>query len=492
LRKHDYRNAEVYGKKALDFNRYNITAYEFLGMAYRKQGKLEEAEKNLVSLLEIDPLNHCAHFEQFLLNPLPESISAFNAAIRNEFPQETYLELALEYANRGCTDEAIQVLEQSPGYPVVYYWLAYLYRGKDPAKSKHFLIKATGMSPHMVFPFRLETIPVLAWANEQLPSWKTNYYLGLIYWKILRTEKAREQFEQCGNTPDFATFYIARGLLFQQHEFGDELAGSDFKQALELEPGAWRTWYYLSIYYESIRAYEQELDISKQMYSLFPHNPVVGIAHANSLLNSRMNHECLKVLDNVKVLPQEFANAGHGIFEKANLAIALDLLEKNKFRKAVTYVNNSREWPENLGSGRPYEPDTRLQDYIVAYCEQQLGNREKADNYSQKIINFTRKHWSDSRDPANIYLASRVLDAQGQEETSEALIKEWHIKQDSLRDWRISEGSSSPRVQWVLAKYNKQEEKAEKLEAEILSRGSGGSDFNIFLRAYKLIDRQPD
>lgn len=492
LRKHEYQQAEVYVKKSLDYNRYNITAYEFLGMAYRKQGKLKEAEKNLISLLAIDPLNHCAHFEQFLLNPLPASISAFTSAIRNEFPHETYLELALEYANRGCTDEAIQVLEQSPRYPTVYYWLAYLYRGKNTAKSKQFLIQATGMSPRMVFPFRLETIPVLAWASEEHPSWKTNYYLGLIYWKVLRTEKAKEQFDQCGNIPDFATFYIARGLLFQEHKFGDDLAGSDFKQALELDPRAWRTWYYLSIYYESIGAYEQELDISKQMFSLFPNNPVVGIAHANSLLNSKMNNECLKVLDNVNVLPQEFANAGHGIFEKANLTIALDLLEKNKFKKAITYVNNSREWPENLGSGIPYEPDTRLQDYIGAYCEIQLGYREKADNYYQQIVNFTLRQWSDSRDPANIYLASRILDARGQTNLSEALLKEWHIKQDSLRDWRISEGSSSPRVQWVLAKYKKQEEKAKKLEAEILSHGSGGGNFNIFLRAYKLIDRQPE
>ncbi len=118
LQKQEYQNAEVYAKKALDYNRYNITAYEFLGIAYRKQNKLTEAEQNLKSLLEIDPLNHYARFEYFLLNPGPESMSAFTSAIRNEFPQETYLELALEYANRGLTDEAIQILEQSPAFPL--------------------------------------------------------------------------------------------------------------------------------------------------------------------------------------------------------------------------------------------------------------------------------------------------------------------------------------------------------------------------------------
>ena len=492
LQKHDYKNAEVYAKKALDFNRYNITAYEFLGIAYRKQNKLKEAEKNLESLLEIDPLNHCARFEHFLLIPGSESMSAFTSAIRNEFPNETYLELGLAYANRGLTTEAIRVLEQSPEYPIVNYWLAYLYRTKSQEKSKQYLLQATELSPHMVFPFRLETIPVLAWAMEQYPSWKTNYYLGLIYWKILRTEKAKEQFEQCGNVPDFATFYIARGLLFQQNKFGDDSAGSDFKQAQELDPGAWRNWYYLTIYYQSIGAYAQELEISKQMFARFPDNPVVGIVHAKSLSDSKLNNECLKVLASVNVLPQEHVNAGHGIYERANLSIALDLLEKKKFKKAITYVDNSREWPENLGSGKPYEPDTRLQDYITAYCELQLGNHGRSENYYQQIIDFSQKKWSDSRDPANIYIAIRVLDAQGKPHVSEALIKDWEFKQDSLRDWRISGGSSSPGVQWVLAKYNNQEEKAKKLEAAILSHESGSSNFDIFLRVYKLTCMKPE
>ncbi len=270
LQKQDYKNAEVYAKKALDYNRYNITAYEFLGMAYRKQNKLMEAEQNLASLLEIDPLNHFARFEHFLLNPVPESLSAFTSAIRNEFPHETYLELALAYANRGLNDEAIRVLEQSPEYPIVYYWLAYLYRKKDPDKSKQYLMQAAEMSPLMVFPFRLETIPVLAWAQEQHPSWKTSYYLGLIYWNILRTEKAKEQFEECGNAPDFATFYIARGLLFQHNNFGDNSAGSDFRKALELDPEAWRTWYYLSGYYQSMGDLNKSLKFQNKCFLIFP------------------------------------------------------------------------------------------------------------------------------------------------------------------------------------------------------------------------------
>ena len=57
-----------------------------------------------------------------------------------------------------------------------------------------------------------------------------------------------------------------------------------------------------------------------------------------------------------------------------------------------------------------------------------------------------------------------------------------------MRDWRISAGSSSTEVQWVLAKCKKQEEKATKLEARIISHQSASSKFRIFLRAYHLED----
>ena len=168
----------------------------------------------------------------------------------------------------------------------------------------------------------------------------------------------------------------------------------------------------------------------------------------------------------------------------------MDLLEKKKYKKAIKFLNSSKEWPENLGSGKPYEPDIRLQDYIAAHCEIQLGKLKSAEQYYQQIIDFSRKVWSDTKDPAGIFLATSVLNTRGYHQESAALIKEWEIKQDSLRDWRISGGLSST-GQWVLAKYKNQEEKAQKLEAGILAEQSATSKFCIFLRAYTLMGREP-
>ena len=137
IQKGDLAAAVQYANKALDFNRYNIMAYEILVTAYRKLNNPGESESALNVLLEIDPLNHYARFEHYLLNPTDDNLKSFKDLIRNELPHETYLELAVEYVNLGLEDEAIKVLEQSPSYPTVYYWLAYLHRNDSEEKSNH-------------------------------------------------------------------------------------------------------------------------------------------------------------------------------------------------------------------------------------------------------------------------------------------------------------------------------------------------------------------
>ena len=475
--------AKVYAQKALDYNRYNITAHEVLITAFRKLNELQGANQSIKTLLEIDPLNHYARFEAYLLSPSAEKLSAFTSAIRNEMPFETYLELALEYANQGLNEEAIQVLEQSPTYPTVNYWLAYLNRNTAPDKSTAYLKHAVELSPQLVFPFRLETIPVLQWAQQQNTSWKTNYYLGLIYWKILRSEEAKAEFEKCGENPDFAIFYTSRGILSKNGNSVD----NDFKKAIELNPEEWRTWYYLSLHYGKIKAFDLQVQTSKQMYAKFPDNPIVGIAHATALLNTNQNYECLKVLEEVNVLPAEFANSGHSIYERANISIALDLIEKKKYKKAIAALDMSKKWPENLGSGQPYEPDNRLQDYMQAYCEAKLRNDKMADSHYQDIIDYSRKHWDSNRNALNTYLSILVMQAAGTPKEVDMAMKKWEERQDYLRDWKLSGGSDRKEVQWVLAKYTKDGEAVKRLEEGIVEN-QPASYFSILLRTLSVLN----
>ncbi|WP_051664248.1 DUF5107 domain-containing protein [Dyadobacter crusticola] len=468
LQKQDFEKAESDARKALTYNQNNLSAYQWLGTALRKLNKPAEAAKVWKDLLEIDPLSHYARFEQYLLNPTKENQAIFQDAIRNELPHETYLELAMEYVNQGLSRDAIRVLALAPAYPTVSYWLAYLNRDLAPAESRKHLQNAIGMSPELVFPFRLETIPVLLWAEKQQPSWKNRYYLGLIYWHIADKENARKQFASCENEPDFAPFYIARGILFQNNAGGS--AQADFVKAHHLNPKEWRTWHYLTAFFNNQKMQEKALSNAQTAYKQFPENPVIGIDYAKSLLDAGKFTACLQVLDKIQILPQEGAREGHNVFVVANLASALSLAENKKYNDALKALEKARLWPENLGTGKPHEPDNRLMDYLAAYCEKQLGHSQKADLYVQHITDYTLHASKESnRNVLGNYLGVKLLRDAGKQEPASKFIENWKAEQDSLRKWEITEGSDAPQVQWILAKIQDDTARAEKLRQDLIA-----------------------
>jgi tetratricopeptide (TPR) repeat protein len=469
LQKQDYEKGATYARKALDYNRNNLLAYQLLGTALRKLNRLDQAAQVWTEMLAIDPLSHYAHFEQYLLRPAKENLDIFQDAIRNELPFETYLELAMDYVNQGQQKEAIRVLELAPAYPTVSYWLAYLTRDTSPAKSRDYLKEAILLSPELVFPFRLETIPVLSWAEKQLPSWKNRYYLGLIYWHIGDEENARIQFASCKNEPDYAPFFISRGILFQADPAGKEQVQSDFEQAVKRLPGEWRSWHYLTEYFKDRRMNTMALKNAETAYKRFPANPVTGIDYATSLLNAGNSRACLQVLEKVRILPQEGAREGHNIYVVANLANALTLAENKKYRDALQAIDKARLWPENLGSGKPHEPDTRLTDYLAAYCERQLGQAEKSRVYTGQIIDYSLHAGKESnRNTLNNFLGLDLLRIEGKQTQASEFLNHWKAEQDSRRNWGITPGSETPEMQWVMARVEGDDALSQKIRTELV------------------------
>jgi len=197
--------AQEYLKRSLDYDANNIRTHQVLATVYRLLKQPREAQASVAKILGIDPLNHLAQFEQYVLAPTPAALNTFKSAIRSEMPHETYLEIAVYYANLRLNGDALRVLEVAPDQATVRYWQAYLLRDKSPAESRKALDKASALSPYLVFPFREESIPVFQWAvAQQQGSWKPSYYLGLIYWGLRRNEDAMKMFEACGDRMDYA------------------------------------------------------------------------------------------------------------------------------------------------------------------------------------------------------------------------------------------------------------------------------------------------
>ncbi len=490
IQKKDFDAAIANASQSLDYNRNNLLAYQYLATSYRHINETNKADSILSALLQVDPLNHYAHFEQYFLTQTPAALVAFKSAITNELPHETYLELATTYANEGLTEEAVKVLEQAPEYPTIYYWLAYLKKDVAPAESKVLLQKAEAISPRFVFPFRIEEISVLEWAKAQHESWKTTYYLGLVFWNNLRTDKAKEFFKECGETPDFATFYLARAALFLGDSSSKMYVSKNYKKALQLEPEEWRTWHYQSTYLLNAGSFQQSLVIAKQAYYKFASNPIIAMDYAKTLLYTGGLETCLQVLKKVLVLPQEGAQEGHEMYEMANLALAVKLIDQNKYQPALKYINDSKLWPENLGTGSPYNPDNRLQNLLAAYCFKKLNNQKNADDLYNQITSYSAEieNWNNARNASNNYISALVLSQQSRKPEAEKLMGQWKANQDSLSNWNLLQGSAAPEFKWVFAKYNNDTEGAATLEKELLVAGTE-SRFRIVLKALQDVSK---
>lgn len=485
MQQQDHANVVMYAARALEYNRNNLDAWALLGTGYRKQGDTAQALQTFDRLLEIDPLSHYGRYEKYLLRSA--GLDAFKGGITNEFPHETYLEMAMRYVRNGLEEDAAQLLEQAPAYPVVYYWLAFLKRNSAPAESSAYLERANTLSPKFVFPFREETAGVLQWAAEQKGSWKPGYYLALLYWHMGQLSRSKALFAAAGNTPDFAYFYLTRSALFAADSAAPVSPLHDMQKAMALEPQEWRSHHLLTEYFARNNEAEKALEAAGKAVQLFPGNPVTGMDHAKMLLNNGQFEQCAAALKKLLILPQEGAQEGHQLFEEAWLSMAMEKLAQKDYRTALRYIDTSRKWPEHLGSGKPYDPDNRLQDYLAAFCETKRGNRARAAKFTQAIKTYTLKQWPEASTPFNNYIGLSIMQASADSAMAAPMLSSWTTKLDSLQKWAIPSAITTPEFRWVTARFNKEDERRKIAEQEILNDRMNRRN-RLFLQAVKIIE----
>jgi Flp pilus assembly protein TadD len=341
----DYVLAEHYAKEALAYNKYNSNALHALAVIRRDTNSKEETDR-------YDKLDHFANYEK-----------TSTLAIQNEFPYQTYIEIALEYLSLGLKDDAITLLSKSPMHPEIAIWLAYL---KDDSQ---LLKPVAAGSPAFVFPYRTESLAPLQWAVSQNDNWKFKYFLGLNYYALQRDAEAIDLFRACADEPDYAPFYLTRSKLLKDP--------SDLLKANKMAPEEWRTWTYLIEYFEKNGNYDQQLIYARQASQRFKENYTLQFALAKALMNNKKYRESIQALQHLEVLPFEGSGEGHEVYEQVLLLQAVEFMEHKRYKEALKDIELSKQWPENLGEGKPYDVDNRLQDYMTAYCLQKLGKGQR-------------------------------------------------------------------------------------------------------------------
>jgi Flp pilus assembly protein TadD len=405
LRERNFDLAQDYLHQSLSYDAYNIRSYQLLATALRLHKQPDKARETLSRILDIDPLNHLARFEQYLLDPGPAALANFKSMIRSEIPHETYLEIAAYYANLKLDDDALKVLEAAPEQATVRFWEAYLLRNKSPERSRKVLERAAALSPYLVFPFREESIPVFLWAATERPNdWKPKYYLGLIYWGMQRDEDALKTWAECGERPDYAPAFISRAILEQASN--PQQAQADFERAYSIDKKEWRTWYHLADYYLHAGMNEKALQLAVGASEQFPKEDALRILLARTYLNSGKYADCNAVLAKASILPFEGQSDVHRLWVESLVSQALAEMKKDDYQGAVGRLEASREYPERLGTGKPADPDYRIQDYLESFCYEKMNMPGKADEARERV-----KAWHSRRGEGNAEIESQRVSA---------------------------------------------------------------------------------
>lgn len=437
----NWSKAERYALKSLEFNRQNLTARQVLMIVYRKTNRLEKAKAVISSLLEELPLYHVARFENYLLRGSTDK-KEFEALIRNELPFETYMELAEWYESVGCEEEAISLLSFASDYPIANYKIAYLLHKKgNKAGSLEILEKANSQSPEAVFPFRPSTLKALEWAKTIRSNWKISYYEGLIWWANQDKEKALALFNDCSET-NYAPFYLSRASL---KDGEDRL--SDLQKAEETAM-SWRTGFALINYYISGNLWQKAVEVGKKYMKMYPSNYYIGLKYAQALCETGKYRSCISVLNKMLVLPNEGAYAGRAVYRAANLYEAMEQLSHKNYKQVLKNVEASKEWPENLGVGKPYDNmiDSRLEDYIEAKAYAGQGNKTKTEELLLSVAGYRSEYSYFSSGNLLTALALREL---GKEAEADRMVASWTT---DFAENRIA--------QWCTAVYHGETEKA--------------------------------
>jgi tetratricopeptide (TPR) repeat protein len=408
----DFLKAAEDAYAALTGDNLNVNALEVLAVSCRLLGRKPEHARVLGWLSDQDPLDHLARFERYLLSREPEDLEACRSLVRNEFPHETFIEMAAFYERLGLVADAVEALQAAPAHTSVLYWLAYLQRDAEPAASAATLERASAASPFLVFPFREEEIAVHSWALAARPSdWKPKYYLGLVLWGKGRIVEARDLFEMCEGA-DYAPFYLARAALFEPVD--PARAAADLVRAIDLDPASWRARHALTAFHLRRGQKDEALAAARRALADHPAEVPLQVDLAEALLAAGDPHEAARVLDGLNALPYEGASDIHGLYVRAHVAIGLEAMRRGAWADAIEALDLAKLYPEKLGTGAPFDPDLRMQDHLVSLCLDRMGERDKAAALREAIRDDTLANGDRPR--PHDYFGGLVLEKLGRRE----------------------------------------------------------------------------
>jgi tetratricopeptide (TPR) repeat protein len=388
----DFQEALTQIERSLALNGANTRANDIKACLLRNLGRTDEAERQARSSLALDPLDFWAANELVLAKTAQgqvkeaASLSA-NLGSKMRDAAENYLELAADYSRCGLYAEAGAVLSRLAGrktkeaaHPMLYYDLAYYsYKLGKMLEARRFLQEANRMPPDFCFPFRLESLDVLRWTEQENPlDARAEYYLGNLLFD-LQPEKAVEAWERSKQLDgSLATVHRNLGLAYARVNNDLPRAVNSLEKAVACDPHDPRLYFELDQLYDLAAVSPQKrLDLLLANHAVVAERDDALTREITLLVELGRYDRAIELLKGHHFHVWEGGGEIYGVWVDAHLGRGQKRRAEKKFEQAGRDFEAALEYPKNLEVGKPVTGAGSPEIYYF------LGTVEEARGKSQ-------------------------------------------------------------------------------------------------------------
>ncbi|MCS6948980.1 MAG: DUF5107 domain-containing protein [bacterium] len=436
LRRGDPACADDLFAESLLYNAADVKAWMMRAVALRLRGELEEAAQVRLQVHLLAPLEPLLRTEAFLSTPSSPEADAVNLLRPLTAQPHTFEEVACDYLNAGCPNDAIRLLEAParlglPETAMGHYLLALAYARKGlPAQTVEHALLASRTEADYLFPWRTEDYLALhevlalrpndALARYALGNWLMAHRRpgeALLEWlralnpqaaddalargEILPTRLDDRRYRQgwqalaltcLENTPaqalpPLAVLYRNIGMALAHHVGLHGVAARYYQRAIALAPRD----HYLWLERETVAAARRDSSASalrrlrRAPQEVLRENRVAQL-HARLLVENAQYDEAIQVLHSRVFHVAEGETSTRPTWVKAYVGKGKQLAEQGDWQGALECFQKALEYPHHLGVGKPAYPADVLPLFHAGRAAHQLGQWELARQYWQECL----------------------------------------------------------------------------------------------------------
>lgn len=391
--RNDWGVALSHIETSLNRNYRSLRARHLKNIILRKLNRIDGSIACIEKSLESDRFDFGNRFELYLALKLTNQLQSADRILKElkEMMREdshAYIEIALDYFNCGCYDEAFDFLSliSSSANPLIFYYQGYFkWILKDEKQALAMFVKGFECSPEKIFPNRIEDTIILEKVIELNPAdYKAFYYLGNFCYAKKRYEEARNYWEQSLSiNQKFATTHRNLGIAYYNKFNLKEEALFLYERAFNCDKTDSRVLYELDQLYKRcgwspakrlqnldkyIPLVEERDDLYTELITLYTLTSQFSIA--KTFLNKRNFH------------PWEGGEGKvSGLHVQINIELAKQALADNRTDDAILLLNEALVYPENLGEGKLFGVQENDIYYWLGCCYEKMNDYKKAKSY---------------------------------------------------------------------------------------------------------------